>query len=106
MQKSPRVERELAFGYAVDAAALFTTDAQERVLLQGVIDCCFLENGGWVLVDYKTDHVPNNATPAQIAARHTAQLSLYAAALAQLSGLPVVEQDVVLLRARQIVRLA
>ncbi len=103
IQKSPRVERELAFGYEMDADALFATDAQERVLLQGMIDCCFIENDGWVLVDYKTDRVPQNSTPEATAARHCAQLALYAAALAQLTGLPVREQIVVLLRAREIV---
>ena len=26
-----------------------------EVLVQGTVDCCFLEHGGWILLDYKTD---------------------------------------------------
>lgn len=103
IRNSPRVERELAFGYEMDAAALFDTDAQERVLLQGVIDCCFMENGAFVLVDYKTDRVIPGSTPEETAYRHAAQLSLYATALFNLTGVPVREQYVVLLRAKQVV---
>ncbi len=103
MQNSPRVERELAFGYEMDAAALFDTTANERVLLQGVMDCCFMESQGWVLVDYKTDRVLPGSTPEETAHRHAPQLNLYATALSQLSGKPVCAKYVVLLRAREIV---
>ena len=105
MQKSPRVERELAFGYEADAAAVFHTDAEERVLLQGVIDGCFMENGGWVLLDYKTDRLYPPETEKTLAERHRGQLRLYAAALSALTGVPVTEQWVVLLSARACVKL-
>ena len=99
MTKSPRVERELSFAYAVDAKRLFATEANERVLLQGVIDCCFTEAGGWTLIDYKTDRIPIGETPEGIAHRHAAQLSLYSDALSALTGMPVRERYVVLLTA-------
>ena len=105
MQRSARVERELAFGCEMDAAALFATGAEERVLLQGVIDCCFVENGGWVLVDYKTDRVPQGTEASEVAMRHAGQLALYATALTNLSGLPVRERCIVLLGARCVVTL-
>ena len=65
-------------------------------LLQGVIDCCFVERGAWVLVDYKTD------SPADVPAvlqKHRPQLALYAQALEALTGLPVAERLLVLVRA-------
>jgi len=31
--------------------------AEREILVQGAIDCCFVENGKWVLLDYKTDRV-------------------------------------------------
>jgi ATP-dependent helicase/nuclease subunit A len=71
--------------------------SDEPVLLQGVIDACFLENGAWILLDYKTDRVDGD--PAETANRHTRQVALYAAALQKLSGLPVRERHVVLLGA-------
>ena len=55
MGASARCERELPFSYLVPAAALYGADAaDEKVLLQGVIDCCFVTGDGWVLLDYKT----------------------------------------------------
>ena len=103
MAASARVERELPFSHAVPAAALFGAAAgAEPVLLQGVIDCCFLTDLGWVLVDYKTDRVPPGEPAARQAAAHAPQLRLYAGALAELTGLPVAERLVVLLSARAI----
>lgn len=103
MAASARVERELPFSHAVPAAALFGAEAgAEPVLLQGVIDCCFLTDAGWVLVDYKTDRVPPGEPAARQAAAHAPQLRLYAGALAQLTGLPVAERLVVLLSARAV----
>lgn len=72
-------------------------------MLQGVIDCCFLEDGRWVLLDYKTDAV--RTTPREAALPHAPQLRLYARALAQLTGTPVAEGHVFLLAAGESVRL-
>ena len=105
MCQSPRVERELDFSQELPAAALFDTDADERVMLQGVIDGCFLENGVWTLVDYKTDRVPSGRSAVEVANRHARQLSLYAGALQTLSGIPVGEKWIVLLSAREAVLL-
>lgn len=105
MSASARCEREQAFGYAVDAAALFDTDADERVLLQGVIDACFIENGAWVLVDYKTDRAIKGETDVLAAKKHAPQLDRYAVALAALTGIPVRERWVVLLSRRSSVLL-
>ena len=99
MAKSPRVQREWSFALHLPADQLFPTDAEEMILLQGVIDCCFLEDGAWVLLDYKTDRLlPGESVPS-LAERHREQLALYARALETLTGLPVREQTVVLLAA-------
>lgn len=98
--QSPRVERELSFSVAVDVAKLFETEAQERILLQGVIDCCFMENGKWVIVDYKTDRVPENARVEPYAMRHAAQVRWYAEALEKLTATAVSSAYVVMLRAK------
>lgn len=105
MAKSSRVQREWSFAWNVPAGTLFDTDAEECVLLQGVIDGCFLEDGGWVLVDYKTDRLRQGESPEEHAKLHAPQLDLYAKALAALTGLPVRERVVVLLSAHVLVRL-
>ena len=84
-----RVEREWAFTWH-----RVTGEAEQ--LLQGVIDCCFLEGGQWILVDYKTD------SPSDIPAaleRHRPQLELYAEALEALTGIPVKERILWMVRA-------
>ena len=75
---SGRVQREWAFTYRRE------TPDGETQLIQGVIDCCFMEDGKWVLVDYKTDRDAKGAIE-----RHRGQLDLYAEALAGITGVPV-----------------
>ena len=103
MCRSPRVYRELPFTLAMDTRDLLGVPSEERVLLQGVIDACFREEDGFVLLDYKTDRVEGD--PAQWAERHRRQVELYARALETLTGRPVREKYVVLLNGRACVKL-
>jgi ATP-dependent helicase/nuclease subunit A len=68
----------------------------ERLLVQGVIDCCFLEDGEWVLLDYKTDRADD---PAALLDRYRPQIDWYAKALSGITGVPVKERLICLLRA-------
>lgn len=104
MRRAERLERELPFSYPMDAQMLYGVEAEETVLLQGVLDACFLEEGAWVIVDYKTDRVRPNETAEQAASRHAQQLRLYALALESLTGQRVKELCVVLLSHRAVVR--
>ena len=90
MLASPRVERELAFNHRVKANSVFDADTDEALLLQGIIDCCFIEGGEWVLIDYKTDYVPKGRAK-EVAMSHAKQLRLYKSALEELTGIPVKE---------------
>ncbi|MGN0770423.1 MAG: helicase-exonuclease AddAB subunit AddA [Christensenellales bacterium] len=90
MLASPRVERELAFNHRVKANSVFDADTEETLLLQGIIDCCFIEGGKWVLMDYKTDYVPKGRAK-EVAMSHSKQLRLYKSALEELTGIPVKE---------------
>ena len=103
MRSSQQVYRELPFTLAMDTAELLGIESQERVLLQGVIDVCFREGEGFVLLDYKTDHVEGN--PVLWAERHRRQVELYARALETLSGRPVQEKYIVFLNGKACVRL-
>ena len=88
--RSDCVQREWAFTFRRE------TDDGTVQLVQGVIDCCFEEAGKWVLVDYKTD------SPADVPgamARHRPQLEIYAQALKRITGKPVEERILYLVRA-------
>lgn len=56
---------------------------EETVLIQGIIDVFFEENGKYVLLDYKTDAVE---TAEELVRRYHVQLDYYAEALEQASG--------------------
>ena len=84
---SEQVRREWAFTYRRTAA-----DGQVQ-LVQGMIDCCFVEKGRWVLVDYKTDRDAQDAV-----SRHRGQLALYAEALETITGMSVQERVLYLVR--------
>ena len=103
MLASPRVEREQSFVLPLPASQLMETESDEPVLLQGVIDACFLENGAWILLDYKTDRV--TVDPKEHAERHRLQLTLYATALESITHIPVREAYVILLNAKTAVKL-
>ena len=89
MLASDTVRREWAFTFRRETP-------QGTQLLQGVIDCCFLERGRWVLADYKTDSASD--IPGALA-RHRPQLDLYAQALSEITGTPVAERVLYLVRA-------
>lgn len=77
---SRKVRREWSFNLVMD-------DVQ-GTLLQGVIDCAFMENEGWVLVDYKTDRIEDEEAFCQ---RYAMQIEWYARALERITGSPVHE---------------
>lgn len=94
IQNATQVWREYAFTMerpAADCVPDLTVEqaAGEQVLLQGIADCVFEENGQLVIVDYKTDHVK---TPEELAERYRAQLALYAEALSVVLERPVAER--------------
>ena len=68
------------------------------------MDCCFVENGELVIVDYKTDTV-SYAAAEERAALYREQLGAYAWAMERITSLPVKEQVVYFLHARRAVRL-
>lgn len=69
-------------------------DENGETLVQGVIDCCFIDRGEWILLDYKTD----GGEPDEIIPRYRGQISLYAQALFEITGIPVREKWLYLTR--------
>ncbi len=64
------------------------SDREETVLLQGIIDLYFEENGKLILIDYKTDRVRDEA---ELAERYRLQLEYYSEALSAARAMPVTE---------------
>ncbi len=60
-------------------------------LVEGKVDLVFEEDGGLVVVDYKTDHLSAEQAREQ-AAHHAPQLQLYGRGLARATGMPVRER--------------
>ena len=61
----------------------------EQVLIQGIIDIFFEEDGKIVVADYKTDAVK---TPEELIQRYRVQLDYYAEALYRLTGKEVIQK--------------
>ncbi len=66
-------------------------------LLEGIIDFAFIEDGAWILMDFKTDHVAGAQADAR-AVGYRAQVQLYALALERLTQRPVAEVIVFFVR--------
>ena len=89
-KKEGKLYREQPFFFAVPATE-FDSDfpEEEDILVQGVIDAFFEEDGALVLVDYKTDRLKSADDFIKLYAK---QLEIYARALEQIRGLKVKEK--------------
>jgi len=104
-----RVYREVPFNLEIDCREIYKTlesdsCCNEKILLQGVIDCYFEEPDGLVLVDYKTDFIPESGLEA-IAARYRTQINYYARALEMLTGKKVKEKYLYLFSNGELLRI-
>ena len=80
--------REFKFSILADGRILQEDLTGEKLLLQGVVDCCFMEEDGITVLDFKTDRVrPGGGAAA--AARYGGQIRTYGQALSRIFGKPV-----------------
>lgn len=86
-RKSPRMLIEQPFELLM-APPEDAEYSGERMRLRGKIDLAFIEDDGWVLVDYKSDR---GADGQQLAERYAPQIGYYREALERISGKPVRE---------------
>jgi len=85
--QTDQIYREVPFNYVKEAKAVIPgiTTAEDKLLIQGVIDLYFVEDGEFVLVDYKTDHVDYDREE-ELVERYQVQMKLYKEALEQITG--------------------
>lgn len=90
MLASPQVIKERRFTAVIPAglAQPGTPAPEEPVVLQGSVDCTFLEEGRLNIIDFKTDRVEDIE---ELWRRYMVQIRLYARAMEEVSGLPIGE---------------
>jgi ATP-dependent helicase/nuclease subunit A len=86
MFESDNIYREIKVSTFVPVNELENTDFNDKVLIQGIADCVFEENGELVLVDYKTDKVKS---PEELLSLYKNQISFYKKAVAKTLKKPV-----------------
>ena len=91
IRRSESVRREYRFSLLRPVREFANVDADDAVLLQGVVDCFFEEGGELVVVDFKTDRVSHDNLEER-AAHYRPQLEAYSMALARVTGKRVKEK--------------
>ena len=91
------------------AFTLKTARAGRDMLVQGVIDCCFEENGKIVLIDYKSSFVKpgrqHTAELDRVKREYKVQIELYSEAAGKGTGLEVAEAYLYLFQTGEAVRI-
>jgi ATP-dependent helicase/nuclease subunit A len=108
MLNSGNFYREVPFNIELSVAELypdlFGSNTEDKVLLQGVVDCYFEENNKIVLIDYKTDNI-RNVNKQEIKDKYGLQISYYARALELLTGLEVSERYIYMFASAELIGL-
>ena len=92
LRMADKIETERTFSLLMQPKDLFYGKEYEEVtdtiLVNGIIDCYFVEKDGIILLDYKSDRTYDEE---ELKTRYRIQLSLYRLALERALGLPVKE---------------
>ena len=91
IRKSAHVEREYRFSLLRPVSDYVECAGDDRLLLQGVVDCFFEEDSGITVLDFKTDRITRAQTHER-AEHYRAQLEAYASALERIMEKPVREK--------------
>ena len=88
IKNADSVYREVKVSKFFRANEIYDTEFNDEVLIQGIADLVFTENGKLILVDYKTDRVKDED---ELLSRYKRQIAFYKSAVSDLYGLPVSE---------------
>ncbi|MBO4432713.1 MAG: helicase-exonuclease AddAB subunit AddA [Clostridia bacterium] len=90
IRNSETVKREMRFLTELPVSYYgAANDTDDKFILQGAVDLCFVEDGGVVVLDFKTDKVKQ---AEELKERYSAQLDIYAEACRKIFNLPVKEK--------------
>ncbi len=85
---SEHILREFKFSILDDAGSYYSHAENEKILLQGVVDCAILEEDSIVVIDFKTDHITEDMLP-EVSERYRPQVHAYVRALERIYQKPV-----------------
>ena len=92
LRTADKIETERTFSLLMQPKELFFgkeyEDVKDTILVNGIIDCYFIENNQVILLDYKSDRIYDEE---ELKERYRIQLQLYKIALERALGLPVAE---------------
>ncbi|MBO5955761.1 MAG: PD-(D/E)XK nuclease family protein, partial [Clostridia bacterium] len=92
MKNAVRRETEFSFYTQETADEIFGNGIKDKILLQGTIDCFFIEDDGRVvLLDYKTDRAGTFDAAKKLAEKYSIQMKYYRRALSGILGRAVDE---------------
>ncbi len=77
------VLREFKFSVLMDSQKYYLDIENERILVQGVVDCAFVEDAGITIIDFKTDRILES-TVEERSAQYSPQVRAYADALEEI----------------------
>ncbi len=86
--KSSKVVREFKFSVLLDAQKYYPEVKDEKLLLQGVVDCGIIEDDGITIIDFKTDRVSADTVAAAVD-RYAMQVCTYRDAMEEIFQKPV-----------------
>lgn len=92
LRAADTIETERTFSLLMQPKELFFGEeyqnVEDKILVNGIIDCFFIEKNEVILIDYKSDRVYDEE---ELIGRYHVQLQLYRTALERALGLPVKE---------------
>lgn len=88
LQSHNNVLREFKFSILDDGANYSQDLKDEKILLQGVVDCAVMDNDGITVIDFKTDFVTDELLTEKVE-NYRPQVQAYADAMQRIYGMPV-----------------
>ncbi|MDO1605440.1 helicase-exonuclease AddAB subunit AddA [Lactobacillus sp. YT155] len=98
-------QREYPFSMVIPANELFSqVSDDDSVLIHGIIDGMIETDEGFIIFDYKTDHVSEETLPEAVQ-KYSGQLKLYAAAVENIKNRPVIGKYLYFLKLNKAVKI-
>ncbi|MBM7541487.1 helicase-exonuclease AddAB subunit AddA [Amphibacillus cookii] len=93
------IEREVPFSLMIPAHEIYQgwdQRKQEDLFVQGIIDLLIETENGWIIIDYKTDRIPDYANQQErdkmLTSRYQTQLDLYTRAIETVLNITIKER--------------
>lgn len=100
-QQQKMLYKEQPFVMGIPASRIYEGASEELVLIQGIVDAYWIEDGEIVILDYKTDSVKAAET---LLNRYQIQLALYGEALEKAAGKKIKEKLIYSFALQEVIR--